>query len=227
MTAPQVCRWHSFDSDSAFCQAGHDFILAAAEKAISARGTFAVVLAGGNTPLPVYRLLRDARTDWSAWHVYFGDERCLPPDDPARNSRMAQDAWLGQVPIPAAQIHRIPAERGPQAAADAYAAELANVGAFDLVILGLGEDGHTASLFPGGDWERAGEQLPAIAVHGAPKPPPERVSLSAQRLSESRAVAFLVQADGKQEALEKWRAGVALPAAAIRPPDGVDIFLRA
>lgn len=227
MTVSQVCRWHIFDSDSAFNEAARDFILAEADRAITARGAFVVVLAGGNTPRPVYRLLHDAPTEWSAWHVYFGDDRCLPADDPARNSRMAQDEWLGQVAIPAGQIHPIPAERGAQAAADDYAAQLATVGTFDLVILGLGEDGHTASLFPGGDWERAVGQPPAFAVHDAPKPPPDRVSLSAQRLSESRAVAFLAQAAGKQEALAQWRAGMALPAAAIRPPGGVDIFLRA
>lgn len=226
MTTAQLCRWHRFDSEGAFHGAACDFILAAANSAISARGAFSVVLAGGNTPRPIYRLLREASTDWLAWHVYFGDERCLPPADSERNSRMAEDAWLGQVDIPAAQIHPIPAERGAQAAADAYSTALATVGIFDLVILGLGEDGHTASLFPGGDWAGLKTPPPAIAVHNAPKPPPERVSLSPQRLSEARAVAVLVQGQGKRDALEKWQAGAALPVAAICPLAGVDVFIE-
>ncbi|HKB59132.1 MAG TPA: 6-phosphogluconolactonase [Gallionellaceae bacterium] len=226
MIEPQVCRWHTFGSDPAFHEAARDFILGAAANAISERGAFIVVLAGGNTPRSVYRLLRDARTEWRAWHVYFGDERCLPPGDPARNSRMAQEEWLGQVAIPGAQIHPIPAERGAASAAEVYSAELAAVGTFDLVILGLGEDGHTASLFPGGDWEAATNLPAAIAVHNAPKPPAERVSLSPQRLSQSRAAAFLVQGEGKRMALDKWRTGATLPASAIRPPSGVDVFLR-
>ena len=226
MTEPQVCRWHTFGSDPAFHEAARDFILGAAANAISERGAFVVVLAGGNTPSPVYHLLRDARTEWRAWHVYFGDERCLPPGDPARNSRMARDEWLGQVAIPAAQVHAIPAERGAASAADAYSAELAAVGIFDLVILGLGEDGHTASLLPGGDWVHATTRHPAISPPHAPNPPPARVQLSLQRPSPAEAVAFLVQGDGKRVALEKWQAGAALPVGMIRPPSGVDVFLK-
>lgn len=202
-----------------------DRILAAAESAIRARGRFDLVLAGGDTPRGAYRRLRDARADWAAWHLYFGDERCAPCGDPARNSRMAREAWLDHVALPARQLHAIPAELGAEPAADAYAALLRSVGEFDLVLLGLGEDGHTASLFPGRDWGAAPGSPAALAVVDAPKPPPERVSLSAARLSRTRAALFLVAGASKREALACWRAGAAIPAGAIAPAAGVDVLV--
>jgi 6-phosphogluconolactonase len=226
MSNPQQTRWHTFDNEPDFVRAARDFILDAAGRAIAARGTFLVVLAGGDTPRTIYHQLRAASTDWSAWHVYFGDERCTAAHDPMRNSRMAAEEWLDHVPIPQNQIHPIPAEQGPQAAARAYAATLANIGRFDLVLLGLGEDGHTASLFPG--VERAVGTPPAtvIPIFHAPKPPPLRVSLTAQRLSLAAQVAFLVRSEDKRAAIENWRSGASLPAAEIRPSSGVDVFLR-
>jgi len=130
------------------------------------RGEFHLVLAGGNTPRTrtVYRALAREAHDWPRWHIWFGDERCLPPNHPERNSAMARAAAL------------------------AYAEELARVPAFDLVLLGLGEDGHSASLFPG---HTAEQEANVLAVFDAPNPPPERVSFSARRLSRARHVLFL------------------------------------
>ncbi len=224
MTAP---RWHAVDDDAALHAEAAVRILAAARAAIAARGRFLVVLAGGDTPRRTYGLLRDARTDWAAWHVYYGDERCLAAGDPARNSAMAAAAWLDHVPIPPAQRHTIPAESGPEEGARRYAAGLAGVGAFDLVLLGLGADGHTASLFPGHAWGEGDDAPAALAVHGAPKPPPERVTLSASRLSRARQALFLVAGEGKRDALARWRAGERIPAAAIAPPGGVDVLVAA
>ncbi len=198
-----------------------------ARRAIDSRGRFDVVLAGGNTPAGAYRLLRDADTDWHAWHVYFGDERCAPRDDPARNSRMADDAWLSHVAIPRSQRHAIAAELGAAEGARRYAATLAPVAQFDLVLLGLGEDGHTASLFPG---HPLGEQVtdpPVLAVLDAPKPPPERVSLSAWRLGCSHGVLFLIAGDDKRDAVARWRAGAPIPARAVKPQAGVDVLVVA
>ena len=115
----------------------------------AARGRFTIVLAGGNTPRGAYELLRAAPADWSDWQVYFGDERCTAADDAERNSRMAELAWLDHVAIPAGRIHEMPAELGPVEAAARYEEALVGVGRFDLVLLGIGEDGHTGSLFPG------------------------------------------------------------------------------
>jgi 6-phosphogluconolactonase len=139
---------------------------------------------------------------------------------------MARDAWLDGISIPAANIREIPAELGPEPGAAAYAKALHGAGDFDVVLLGLGEDGHTASLFPGHDWGTARDAPDTLAVTDAPKPPPERVSLSASRLSRAREVLFLVAGDSKRDAVEKWRAGADIPAREIRPPGGVDVLVE-
>jgi len=221
----QTCNWQIFP-DAAILQAhAADEILTAARMALQERGRFLVVLAGGTTPNAVYRRLREADTDWSNWHIFFGDERCLSPDDPERNSKMAFDAWLAHVPIPAKQIHTIPAEFGAEIAAKKYCKTLAGIEEFDLVLLGLGEDGHTASLFPGHilDYQ---PPVSAIPVFHSPKPPAERVSMSATRLSQVRRVMFLVTGEGKRRAVQLWRSGANLPAAAIMPNSDVEVFVE-
>jgi len=224
--ARQQARWHAFPDVDALLQEAVSRIAAAAERAIRAHGAFLVVLAGGETPRDAYRLLSEISTDWPRWYVYFGDERCLPPDDPARNSRMAGEALLDHVPVPRSQLHRIPAEQGARVAAAAYADSLRGVGIFDMVLLGLGQDGHTASLFPGSDWGTAPDAPDVLAVFDAPKPPPERVSLGAARLGRSREVLFLVAGAAKRAALQRWRGGEAIPAAAIAPAAGVDVLVE-
>lgn len=220
-------RWQVYSDPAALQAAAREAVAAQAREAIRLRGAFRIVLAGGSTPRALYSSLADLQTDWSAWQVYFGDERVLPADHPDRNSRMAEEVWLDHVPIPRAQVHPIPAERGLDAAVRAYQAVLAGVGEFDLVLLGLGEDGHTASLFPGDYWGE-GEAAPdVLAVRGAPKPPPERVSLSARRLSAARRILFLVSGAGKRDALLRWRRGERIPAAAIGAPGGVEVLLDA
>ena len=213
-------RWHIFDdfetlADDLITRLSH-----CASEAIAERGAFSIVLAGGHTPQALYRELPEVATDWRSWFVYFGDERCLPRGDAERNDSMARRSWLDHVPIPAQQIFSVPAELGADAGAQAYADTLAGVPAFDVVLLGLGEDGHTASLFPG---------LPpcaaaACAVHGAPKPPRQRISMGAARLGAARDVWFLVSGEGKREALQALRGGAAIPAASVKPAAGVDIF---
>jgi 6-phosphogluconolactonase len=222
----QQIHWKRFESTAELRQCARDEILACADQAIRERGKFLIVLAGGTTPRDIYLLLRDSMTDWSKWHVYFGDERCLPPDHADRNSRMAEESLLQHAAIPAAQIHPIPAELGPDAAAEAYSLTLKDVGLFDLVLLGMGEDAHTASLFPGLAWE-TDPVMPAIPVRHAPKPPADRVSLSASRLSAARRVVFLVTGAGKRDAVRLWEEGIAMPVAAIRPESGVEVFLDA
>jgi len=202
-------------------------ILDAASAAIAQRGVFLLVLAGGSTPRAIYRELAHATADWARWQIYFGDERCLPPLHPDRNSIMAGSAWLDHAPIPRANVHSIPAELGPIEGARVYAVELNDVGEFDLVLLGLGEDGHTASLFPDEDWGVSADAAAAIAVFKAPKAPPERISLSAHRLSRARAVLFLIDGEGKRHAVTAWRAGAQIPATAIQPAAGVDALVVA
>lgn len=228
MTYPkQLIRWHPEPSTSALIADAKERVLDAAARALDARGSFVIVLAGGTTPRALYEQLRDAKTEWSLWHIWFGDERCASPDDPERNSRMARTAWLDHVAIPAAQVHQIPGELGAVEAARCYAAELADVSSFDLVLLGLGEDGHTASLFPGADAGRAPDSASALAVFDSPKPPPERVSLSARRLGNSRETVFLVSGESKRDAVRRWRGGEKIPANMIVPQSGVDVLVDA
>jgi 6-phosphogluconolactonase len=139
---------------------------------------------------------------------------------------MAAQAWLEHVSIPASQIHIIPAELGAEAAARAYAMTLHKIDLFDLVILGLGEDGHTASLFPGHDWGEKSDSPATLAIHNAPKPPPARVSLSAHRLNQTRKLMFVVTGAAKRQAVNDWRNGKKIPATTITPEGGVDIYLE-
>lgn len=188
-------------------------------------GTFSIVLAGGQTPLDLYRMLARQPMRWDKWRVYLGDERCLPTQHPERNSLQAAQALLDHVPIAAERVFMPPAELGPIASASRYSAQLKNAGEFDLVLLGLGEDGHTASLFPGHDIGLGQGAADALPVFNAPKPPAERVSLSARRLSRSRRVLFLVTGAGKREAVMSWRQGKEIPASRISAAQGVTVLV--
>ncbi|MGQ9686184.1 MAG: 6-phosphogluconolactonase [Thiobacillaceae bacterium] len=220
-----LTRWEVADDGRDWLKRALAHVRAAETDALERRGVFHLVLAGGTTPARLYTALADEAHDWLSWQVWFGDERCLPPDHPERNSRMARETWLDRVGLPPANVHVIPAELGPDAAAAAYIRELAGVGDFDLVLLGLGEDGHTASLFPGREWGNGPGAADVLPVLDAPKPPPKRVSLSAMRLSRARRVLFLVTGSSKRNTVAAWRRGDALPAAAIRPDAGVDVLL--
>lgn len=188
---------------------------------------FSIVLAGGQTPLELYRRLAGEAFRWDKWRVYFGDERCLPPEHPGRNSFQAAQAWLAHVPIAAEHVFIPPAELGPQEAAARYNRVFAGAGEFDLVLLGLGEDGHTAGLFPGRDIGLTGQAADVLAVLDAPKPPPERISLSAQRLSRSRQVLFLVAGASKRAAVARWQNGEAIPASQIQARQGITVLADA
>lgn len=182
-----------------------------AAQAIAVRGVFHVALAGGETPRCCYEKLRHLPVDWTHVQVYFGDERCLPDGDVRRNDRMAREVLLEQVAIPSVNIHAIPAELGACEAAARYAAMLENVAPLDLVLLGMGEDGHTASLFPGNP--ATDSMAAAVPVFNAPKPPAERVSLGMGALNAARHRIFLVAGAGKRDALEQILRGKPLPAA--------------
>ena len=135
---------------------------------------------------------------------------------------MAENAWLGRVPIPRENIHPIAAEKGAETAARAYETKINKALPFDLVLLGMGEDGHTASLFPG---QGHPDTELVHAVHNAPKPPPDRVSLSVSALSDTRQVLILVTGASKHDAIRTWKRGGDLPVAAVRGHTGVDVLL--
>jgi 6-phosphogluconolactonase len=219
--------------DNAVALAGSaaDWILGAAAESIRVSGRFTVALAGGGTPRRTYQALaatpRRERADWERWEIFFGDERAAPPDAPASNYRLARETLLDQVPIPAARIHRMPAERPDfDAACLEYSSMLAaacppfgegGIPRLDCILLGVGENGHTASLFPGD---------PALEVRDrwvvgarADYPPYERMTLSYPVLNAAARVAFLVAGTAKQDALRAVVVGTA-PAAGVRPVDG-------
>lgn len=221
MTQQSVTRWHLFNSQDEINQAATIRILQAANEAISKYGSFYIVLAGGSTPKAIYQLLREQEADWANWHVFHNDDRCLPVDHDERNSKMAREAWLDHVMIPGDQIHDIPAELGNVAGAKAYTKTLSGVRSFDLVILGLGEDGHTASLFPGQEVDNSADAVP---VFNSPKPPSDRVTISQKRLNDTHEVMFLVTGAGKQEAVDNWRKGASIPATLITGKQGVDVY---
>lgn len=205
-------NWTLLEDSEAVALEARDRILAAATAAIQERGCFRLVLAGGSTPERTYNLLAEAESEWERWELYFGDERCLPADHPERNSALLERTLIQQKPIPPQQIHPIAAELGPEQGAASYQEIVADALPFDLVLLGMGEDGHTASLFPG--HHTSDEQL-VCAVRNAPKPPPERVSLTPKALLNSRNILFLITGKTKRNAVKKWLDGVQFPASQI------------
>jgi len=216
-------------------QAAAEEIARSAEAAISSRNRFTLALSGGSTPKPVYRRLAEEplrdRIDWSRVHVFWGDERHVPPDHPESNFGMAHDALLSRVPLPAGNIHRIRAEKpDAQRAADDYAWTLRSAfdldegqwPRFDLVLMGIGADGHTASLFPGSDALRERARLvvaPWVSALSA-----FRITLTAPVFNRAACALFLVSGEEKAEALRSVLEGDLqpdrFPAQLVRPDDG-------
>ncbi len=217
-----INQWHRFDTAIQVAEEVCNQIIQLAKQAISETGSFKIVLAGGSTPEKVYQLLAHAETDWSKWMIFYGDERCLPADDKERNSLKASHALLEKVSIPPSQIFTMPTELGTVEAAKKYRLALADIDQFDLVLLGMGEDGHTASLFPG---QQHNQQETVHEVYNSPKPPPERISLSAGTLANTKKLFFIVTGSSKVEPVKQWKQGVDLPVASISPISGVDIYI--
>ena len=208
-----------------------DVFVRRSQNAIEARGRLIVALSGGHTPLDLFQRLAEpeqaARVDWSAVHVLWVDERCVPPEDPASNYRAAREALLSHVSIPASNVHRIQGERPPMEAAEAYEEDVRDLlgpgGRIDLALLGLGADGHTASLFPGHPALAKADRW-AIAVETAATPP-WRVTLTLPVLNAARSVLFLVAGAEKADAVRRVQSGEDLPATRVAPTEGELIWL--
>jgi 6-phosphogluconolactonase len=221
--APPLMTRQTFPSAETLYEALSHHIAIVAAEAIAARNSFTVVIPGGKTVAPLYRRLSKLETPWQAWRVFWTDERCVPANDAERNSKQAFDAWLGHVPIPADRVSPIPAELGPQVAADYYSHLLATEGPFDLVLLSLGEDGHVASVFPGAKPEDSNTP-PALPVIDAPKLPAQRVSLSLLRLANTNKTILLAVGAGKAAALQGLVGAATKPASVLAQMTNVDIW---
>ena len=160
-------------------------------------GSRTLVLAGGTTPARCYELLADMEVDWARVTVLFGDERCVQPDHPDSNYRMARETLLDKVAP--ATVHRMPAELGPDEGAAAYESTIKALVPLDVVVLGIGEDGHTASLFPGHPLLKAKGLV--AGIRDSPKPPPERVTLTLPAIQGARQVIILATGAGKAKAV--------------------------
>ena len=223
---------------AALAETAANLIIDVATEAVRERGRFMLCLAGGETPRKTYELLArpefSERIRWDRTRVFFGDERVVPPDHPESNYRMAHEALLSHVPIPPPQILRMRGEHADaDAAAAAYAASLAEafgtrrgeLPRFDLVLLGLGVDGHTASLFPGSPVLREVFRTVA-AVHVTAATIPHRLTLTFPVLNAAARVIFLVAGAEKAKIVKAVLSDQALlPAAMIRPTEGELIWL--
>ncbi len=215
-------NWRVFPDRDAVAIAVYEAIVSEARHAIARRGRFLLVLAGGGTPALAYRYLASSGEDFSRWEFFLGDERCLPVSDAARNSRMVEQTLLRPAGIRASQFHPIAAELGAEPAAHAYSEVIEPLLPFDCVLLGMGEDGHTASLFPG---QRFSDEALVTAVHDAPKPPADRVSLNYPVLTGARRRLFIITGEAKRAAVQRWRAGEPLPAARVAAADPTEVFI--
>ena len=205
-----------------------EHFVALAREAIATRGRFSVVLAGGSTPRGVYERLASKgfaeRVDWQRIHLFWGDERCVPPDHADSNTRMARETLIDRVPIPSDQVHRICGENPPLEAALAYEKLLhthfsASTRTFDLVLLGMGEDGHCASLFPG--TAAIHEEKHWVVAHYVDKLQAWRITLTPVMLNAAAEVAFIVSGEEKAERVRQVQNDIhrprTLPAQIIRP----------
>lgn len=204
---------------------------------ISAQGRFSVVLAGGSTPRRTYEMLATEehrnRIEWAKVHIFFGDERCVPPTDATSNYRMADEAMISLLPVPTQNIHRMAGEGDAVANASLYESDLqtffdeAPWPRFDLVLLGMGDDGHTASLFPG--TRALSEREAWVVANWVEKLNAYRITLTPPAINHAANVVFLVTGAGKTKSLLHVLRGPRdpqkLPAQLIQPMDGSLLWL--
>ena len=228
-----------FPDGDALSRAALDELLRIVSDAVKDRGRFSIALAGGHTPAKLYQMWAQGgkggmRTPWERVHLFWGDERYVPHDDPSSNYRMARESLIAHVPIPANNVHAMPTDAPqPEKAADAYEAELrrffgAGPPAFDLQLLGLGVEGHTASLFPASRALEEKERWVAAVV--APAKPPQRLTLTLPVLNQARNTFFLVVGEDKRKIMAALRGKTSAgpspyPAARIQPSGPVVWFL--
>lgn len=205
----------------ALADAAADQFATLVASAVAERGRFTVALSGGSTPEPVYRRLSREpwakSIDWAHVDIFWGDERCVPPDHRDSNYRMVREALLDPAEIPASSIHRIHGEHPPSDAARAYEEEIGRIlgreGRFDLILLGLGSDGHTASLFSG--TSAVSERARSVVPVWVEEVDAWRITITLSVINSARDVIFLVSGSGKADAIHRVLKGEELPAARV------------
>ena len=202
-----------FPDAEAVAQAAAEFLYDQIKTCVNAKAVCHVALPGGSTPARCLELLSGKQLPWSSIHWYVGDERCYPPGHPERNDSMIQKQLWSRIETPAENLHPIPAELGPELAAEKYSGLIDEIGSIDIVVLGIGEDGHTASLFPDNPALESGHSV--VPVFDAPKPPAERVSLGLTTIQSAGQRIVLVSGSSKREALAQLKQGTPLPIALI------------
>lgn len=226
-----------FKDMEALSRAAADIFAERSAESIAERGRFLVALNGGGTPSRLFQLLAAdyrEKIDWGHVHVFWGDERCVPPGDVGSSYGQAWDAFLSRVPIPESNIHRVRGELEPAEASRDYALTLSGFASpplefprFDLVYLGMGEDGHTASLFPGSTIHASAAVIPVTAQYQ--DRPANRVTLTPLVFNQARTVAFMVTGEKKAktlaEALGEGYDPERLPAQRISPKNGDLLWL--
>lgn len=219
-----------FADPAALAVAAASHIVTLARAAIAARGTCSIALSGGTTPHATFtRLARDCADalDWRRLQIYFSDERCVPPDHPESNYGAAKSLLLDRVPLPPANVHRIAGELEPPESASRYEAALTDIGRLDLILLGLGLDGHTASLFPevtaSSVLDAQHRERKVLAVHVASRKS-WRITMTPRLINEARDVLMLAFGKDKarvvKDVIEGERRPETLPAQLIEPRDG-------
>ena len=204
-----LTHYQVFESGHALSLAAARFIAQTIEQCLQQQPVCRIALPGGTTPAVCLTQLASLALPWSCIDWYMGDERCLPIGDPERNDSMIKTTLLKENPLAMQRFYPIQAEKGADEAARAYADLIAGFEYFDLVILGMGEDGHTASLFPGNP--ALDDTRSVVPVYNAPKPPSERVSLSLPTLQQAHKRVVLAAGQSKRSALKQIKSGDMLP----------------
>ncbi|EMN47156.1 6-phosphogluconolactonase [Leptospira interrogans str. L1207] len=189
---------------------------------IQTKSSFHIVLTGGDTAKLLYSELKYIETDWSKWFFYFGDERCVPKDHTDSNWLMAERVLFKFIPVNERQIFRIPGHLGSQRGALEYSESIKSISSFDLVLLGLGEDGHIASLFPGS--KCLTETKDVLAIHDSPKPPKERVSLSLRKINMSDNILIIAKGKKKAKIIERIKLDEILPVTSLLPNKSLELY---
>jgi len=210
-----VHRWQSHTDAAAAATACAEHLGTRIAAMLETQELCHVALPGGRTPAACLAHLAKQSLPWERVHWYLGDERCLPAGDAERNDNMIEQHLWRVIDAPESNRHPIPAELGAERAADSYTGLIDALDRLDIVLLGMGEDGHTASLFP--DNPALEDKRAAVPVHHAPKPPGERVSLGITTLQAAAERVVLTTGAGKRDAIEQVRAGVKLPINCIGP----------